>query len=457
MQEIRKCGYKRAEASKTRSRCDDECIICLQPLSHNQSSTSSLFTCAWCRKSVHQNCQERWSREQRSKGRTVRCVLCRKPTEGGRSSQCIAVINGAAAAQTAATPEAPSLAFVDYEMIDHELEMLRNVFRHRIHVVLTEALYRKSILWERRLIIELIGQKQVGHGSMQLGVADTLNPDTLEGGAEERVSEEDKPAPPPPPYIDALQGKRTKCIGAFEELRSRETELQASVQGGNFSPSILRELATTKELLVAAEQRLCEAEAVLSAAVPPPSPPSPPAPLPPPTPPSPAPSASSPVTRPASPPSLSSDSALGLPTAPLVNTKLFQTVSYFDKTFNVVNCERIRWQDGSFGPFYSRWRRQCSQDGQLSSLFRLHVLLSTGVVRITTNNTNKDVSREVLAQLSKFVSLNECIHSYASEMERLEPLLNARRNSEAREDERRDREAIADEEERRARLNGLYI
>ena len=42
-------------------------------------------------------------------------------------------------------------------------------------------------------------------------------------------------------------------------------------------------------------------------------------------------------------------------------------------------------------------------------------------------------------------------------MQRLAPLLDARRNHEAREDERRDREAIADEEARRARLHGLQV
>jgi len=71
-------------------------------------------------------------------------------------------------------------------------------------------------------------------------------------------------------------------------------------------------------------------------------------------------------------------------------------------------------------------------------------------------STGNDVTREVFGQLQKFVDLNSCIREYASEMERLAPLLNARMNHEAREDERRDREAIADEEARRARLHGLH-
>ena len=136
----------------------------------------------------------------------------------------------------------------------------------------------------------------------------------------------------------------------------------------------------------------------------------------------------------------------------------------------------------------------------MGHLFQLHQHLAVeGQLRITDMSTGNDVTREVFGQLQKvglgnweaplycrptahpplrptgpspmpspnrptssppyhyqFVDLNSCIREYASEMERLAPLLNARMNHEAREDERRDREAIADEEARRARLHGLH-
>lgn len=78
-------------------------------------------------------------------------------------------------------------------------------------------------------------------------------------------------------------------------------------------------------------------------------------------------------------------------------------------------------------------------------------------LRVVDTCSGADVTGEVGRQLKKFSDLNDSIHNYAWEEERLGPLLNARRIHEAREAEQRDREALADEEERRARLRGLVF
>lgn len=326
--------------SKASSNADKEssCVICMDPL-HATSAASAatpLWQCRHCRKHVHRHCFDRWAAKQRERGRHVRCVLCTAvittamdvgagggnrvgvaSSGPGRRGMAVAVVDG-----------------IDMEMTDMELEAKRNVFRRRMHNVLTESFYRKSPLW------------------------------------------------------------RPVRVEAHADSTPASTPLSST------------------------------------SAVP---------------------------TTPAS-----SMGWVVLLDRPLIDMKIFQTMSHFDRTFNMLHGQRTRWQDGSFHSFFRRWQRfeanepTDAQPSGIGTLLRLFGRLSEPetalYTRVIDAGSSEDITTAVRGELSKVHALNDTIHGYSLELARVEPALVQRRRLEAATDDRLEREATEEEDARRARL-----
>ena len=83
----------------------------------------------------------------------------------------------------------------------------------------------------------------------------------------------------------------------------------------------------------------------------------------------------------------------------------FQTFSYFDRNFNVVNNERLRWQDGGFKPFYKKWCRFIGphHPNSIKPLLELRRLDGRSDQFIDVG-TGLDVTETVHEELQKVVS-----------------------------------------------------
>ena len=222
------------EVPASRVESDCTCVICMDPLHASTSAASPvpLWQCRHCRKQVHKGCHDRWAAKQRERGRLVRCVLCTAVTttglnfggdHPGGSRISVASVTGRRGVAVAVVDG------IDMEMTDMELEAKRNVFRRRMHNVLTESFYRKSPLW-RRVRVEADGDAPKASTPLSTGF----------------------PAPTAP----------ASSVG-WVVLLDR----------------------------------------------------------------------------------------------PLIDLKIFQSMSHFDRTFNMLNGQRTRWQDGSFHSFFRRWQR----------------------------------------------------------------------------------------------------
>lgn len=166
----------------------------------------------------------------------------------------------------------------------------------------------------------------------------------------------------------------------------------------------------------------------------------------------------SPLRSPLAIASLSDGSGSRATSTPKVylTTQIFQAMSYLDRNFNVVHpcaqAQRVRWQDGSFGPFYQRWTRLQAPDAD-RSIHSLIVLLE-GLERgeLAVYDGGVDVTRDVFETLRPLRDLDDAIRDCARLLELYRPETEARALQEARDERDRDRDDREHQEAHRLRL-----
>lgn len=147
-----------------------------------------------------------------------------------------------------------------------------------------------------------------------------------------------------------------------------------------------------------------------------------------------------------------------------VNLKTFHCMTFLDRNFNVVDNERLRWQDGSFGPFYERWLRLITP-GRHPNSFEPMMRLATGldasqelsdpVLRVTKVATGEDITASVHSQLRKLLHLDESIQTYKRCLTHFEPWLAARSARLTAEEATRSRADLDAEEAHRQRFSAV--
>jgi len=147
----------------------------------------------------------------------------------------------------------------------------------------------------------------------------------------------------------------------------------------------------------------------------------------------------------------------------LVTLKTFHCVSFLDRNFNVVDNERLRWQDGSFGPFYERWRRLIvpgRHPHSLEPLMRLAAELkacrdnphNAAALHVTKLASGEDLTAPTRKELLKFLDLDEAIETYKQYLAHFQPWITERSVRLAAEEAERAQADLAAEEAHRQRF-----
>lgn len=169
---------------------------------------------------------------------------------------------------------------------------------------------------------------------------------------------------------------------------------------------------------------------------------------------------------------------------PWVTTQTFRAMSYLDRNFNMLEHERVRWQDGSFGPFFARWRN-LSEPGSsahhervlwplLSALQDMEqaqplagaetdaaatdtdVATAKGSSTILDEYGERDVTRAVCDEIEKVRLLDRSIRDYAAYFEQVAPVLSARAEARAYDERERARADLEAEEAHRSRVGFAF-
>ena len=139
---------------------------------------------------------------------------------------------------------------------------------------------------------------------------------------------------------------------------------------------------------------------------------------------------------------------------PFVSTHTFRKMAYLDRNFNMLDHERVRWQDGSFAPFYARWRKLVEIGGGSDAEHGLWPLLElTGEnAAAILDERGGDISEPVRAEVDKVRELDRSIREYARFLAHVQPLLAARAETRAAEERARERADLEAEEAHRMRV-----
>ena len=137
---------------------------------------------------------------------------------------------------------------------------------------------------------------------------------------------------------------------------------------------------------------------------------------------------------------------------PFVTAHTFRKMAYLDRNFNMLDHERVRWQDGSFAPFYARWRKLVEVDAAEHGLRPLLELTGENAAAIVDERGGADISDAVRAEVDKVRELDRSIREYARFLAHVQPLLAARAETRAAEERARERADLEAEEAHRMRV-----